>query len=191
MSKPGLRSLAGSQLLPGPRPWWGPSLPHQLPSGLRKCWLHHRLNWGDNRTSTWYIQYQETNCHSSLTFQALFRRCDSRNLNMSPLCDLDNTQEPAKWTELVRFDLFPQTLHLFLNKASAEYKSSRPNFLPSSPMRSPLPSPGLKKGEILLQVMESCICIGAFTYIVFLYLFICTNAFVPCIYVPLSPFLVF
>ena len=59
-----------------------------------------------------------------------------------------------------------------MNKASAEYKSSRPNFLPSSPMRSPLPSPGLKKGEILLQVMESCICIGAFTYIVFLYLFL-------------------
>ena len=98
---------------------------------------------------------------------------------MSPLCDLDNTQEPAKWTELVRFDLFHQTLHLFMNKASAEYKSSRPNFLPSSPMRSPLPSPGLKKGEILLQVMESCICIGAFTYIVFfvsVYLYKCICA---------------
>jgi len=70
--------------------------------------------------------------------EALFRRCDSRNLNMSPLCDLDNIQEPAKWTEL----------------ASAEYKSSRPNYLPSSPMRSPLPSPALEKGEILVQSLE-------------------------------------
>ena len=79
----------------------------------------------------------------NLDLASLFRRCDSRNLNLSPFCGLDSSSALLKLQPTVY----------------ASYGSNDPNYVQEmpSPMRNEYPIESMASNEILSTLTEVCL----------------------------------